>query len=62
MRCEAVVVLDWEVEMDVPAIVLACSDAEIQRWLSVPSPSTPDDGGAWPRRIEILVHPGNVAS
>jgi RimJ/RimL family protein N-acetyltransferase len=47
---DGVVVLDRLVEADVLAIVTACNDAEIQRWLPLPFPYTPDDGYAWLRQ------------
>lgn len=46
---DGVVVLDRQVEADVPAIVAGCSDAEAQRWLALPSPYTTGDAYAWLR-------------
>lgn len=47
---DGIVVLDQQVEADIPAIVAGCSDAEAQRWLPLPNPYTPGDGYAWLRQ------------
>jgi hypothetical protein len=35
-----VIVLDQVCEADIPAVVVACSDPETQRWLALESPFT----------------------
>jgi RimJ/RimL family protein N-acetyltransferase len=40
----------WSV-YDESSVLEACSDPDIQRWTTVPSPYTPDDARAWVREI-----------